>query len=128
MIKILITSSRILLGVIFLLFGLNGFYIFIPVPEFHPFMEILVYSGYIYAIKMVEVIAGLLLLINRYVPLALALLIPDVVNIAAYHILLDHRNWFIVPFLLILMGILLISYRQYFKSIFTFKAEIKKQF
>lgn len=120
----LITSSRILLGLIFLVFGLNGFYTFIPVPEFHPFMEILVSSGYIYLIKSIEVIAGLLLLSNRYVPLALAILIPDVVNIAAYHIFLDHRNWFIVPFLLILTIILVFSYRQYFKSVFAFETEV----
>jgi len=122
--KILITSSRILLGLIFLIFGLNGFYTFIPVPEFHPFMEILVSSGYIYIIKTIEVIAGLLLLSNRYVPLALALLIPDVINIATYHVLLDHRNWFIVPLLLILTAILIFSYWQCFKPIFAFKAEI----
>lgn len=122
--KSLITFCRILLGLIFLIFGLNGFYTFIPVPEFHPFMEILVSSGYIYLIKTIEVIAGLLLLNNRYVPLALALLIPDVVNITAYHILLDPRNWFIVPVLLLLTGILTFSYQQYFQSIFTFKADI----
>lgn len=123
--KALIISSRILLGLIFLVFGLNGFYTFIPVPEFHPFMEILVSSGYIYIIKTIEVMAGLLLLSNRFVPLALALLIPDVVNITAYHILLDPRNWFIVPVLLILTGILIFSYRHYFKSIFVFKTENK---
>lgn len=122
--KILTTTSRILLGLIFLIFGLNGFYTFIPVPEFHPFMEILVSSGYIYLIKTVEVMAGLLLLSNRFVPLALALLIPDVVNITAYHILLDPRNWFIVPVLLILIGILVFSYWQYFKSLLSFKTQI----
>jgi len=122
--KILISSSRVLLGLIFLVFGLNGFYTFIPVSEFHPFMEILVSSDYIYIIKIIEVIGGFLLLSNRFVPLALALLTPDVVNIAAYHILLDHRNWFIVPVLLILTGILVFSYRQYFKSIFAFKTKV----
>lgn len=122
--KILTTTSRILLGLIFLIFGLNGFCTFIPVPEFHPFMEILVSSGYIYIIKTIEVVGGLLLLSNRFVPLALALLIPDVVNITAYHILLDPRNWFIVPFLLILTGILAFSYREYFRSLFSFKTEV----
>lgn len=122
--KILITTSRILLGLIFLIFGLNGFYTFIPVPEFHPFMEILVSSGYIYIIKTIEVVGGLLLICNRFIPLALALLVPDVVNITAYHILLDPRNWYIVPFLLILSGILIFSYWQYFKSLFSFKTEI----
>jgi len=85
--------ARIALGSIFLTFGLNGFYTFIPVPEFSPFMAILVSSGYIYVVKTVEVVCGLLLLANRYVPLALVLLGPDVANIVAYHVLLDHRNW-----------------------------------
>ncbi|MCW9706393.1 hypothetical protein [Fodinibius salsisoli] len=122
--KILVTSSRILLGLIFLIFGLNGFYTFIPVPEFHPFMEILVSSGYIYIIKTFEVVAGLLLLSNRFMPLALALLSPIVVNIIAYHIFLDSRNWFIAPLLLLLTGILVFHYWHYFRSIFSFKAEI----
>ncbi|MEX2574702.1 MAG: DoxX family membrane protein [Balneolaceae bacterium] len=68
---ILIHIVRIVLGIIFLVFGLNGFYTFIPVPEFHPFMEILVTSGFIYLVKTAEVTGGLMLLSNRFVPLAL---------------------------------------------------------
>lgn len=121
--KYLVHGARIFLGSIFLIFGLNGFYTFIPVPDFHPFMEILVSSGYIYLIKAVEVTAGVLLLSNRYVPLALVMLVPDVVNIAAYHTLLDPRNWFIVPLILTLLSILCYTYRSYFISLFAYKAE-----
>lgn len=81
------------LGLIFVMFGLNGFYTFIPVPEFHPFTAILVTSGYIYVIKVIEVTGGLLLLRNRFVPLALVPLGPDIANILMYHALLDRRNW-----------------------------------
>lgn len=122
--KSLITASRVLLGLIFTVFGLNGFYTFIPVPDFHPFMEILVSSGYIYLIKAVEVVGGLLLLSNRFVPLALAMLVPDIANITAYHLLLDHRNWFIAPVLLGLSAILLFAYRRYFADLFTFRASL----
>lgn len=121
--KYLVHGARIFLGSIFLIFGLNGFYTFIPVPDFHPFMEILVSSGYIYLVKAVEVTAGVLLLSNRYVPLALVMLVPDVVNIAAYHTLLDPRNWFIVPLILTLLSILCYTYRSYFISLFAYKAE-----
>lgn len=123
--NIAITSSRILLGLIFLTFGLNGFYTFIPVPEFHPFMEILVSSGYIYIIKLVEITAGLLLLSNRLVPLALALLAAVIFNIAAYHLLLDPRNWMVVPVLVVLFAILAFGYRSYFTPLFSYRSEPK---
>jgi putative oxidoreductase len=118
-----VKTSRILLGLIFLIFGLNGFYIFIPVPEFHPFMEILVESGYIYLIKTVEVIAGLMLLANRFVPLALLLLAMDIVNITAYHLLLDPRNWIAAPVIIILWSLLFYNYRYSFASLFTIKTK-----
>ena len=124
MTKSFIRSVRIILGLIFLIFGLNGFYTFIPVPEYHPFMEILVNSGYIYLVKTLEVTAGILLLTNRFVPLALALLSADIINITFYHLLLDSRNWVVVPVLLILLFILLFGYRDYFKPIFVNKTEI----
>ncbi|MEX1135772.1 MAG: hypothetical protein WEB89_02645 [Balneolales bacterium] len=115
--KYILHTSRILLGLIFLIFGLNGFYTFIPVPDFHPFMEILVSSGYIYLIKTVEVVGGLLLLFNKYVPLALIALGVDIVNITAYHLLLDPRNIIIVPILWILLLVLLYGYQNYFKPL-----------
>jgi putative oxidoreductase len=123
--RILTHIARILLGLIFLVFGLNGFFLFIPVPEFHPFVSILVSSGYIYLIKTVEVVGGVLLLSNRFVPLGLVLLGPDILNILAYHILLDHRNWPIAMVNLVLFLILVWSYREYFKSLFVVKAEIE---
>ena len=62
---ILAHMARILPGLIFLAFWLNGFFLSIPVPEFHPFVSILVSSGYIYLIKTVEVVGGVPLLSNR---------------------------------------------------------------
>ena len=111
--SITIAAARIALGSIFLMFGVNGFYTFIPIPEFHPFMTILVASGYIYVIETVEVLCGALLLVNRYVPLSVVLLAPDIANIAAYHALLDHRNWPIVVVNVMLLVVLLYAYRAY---------------
>jgi putative oxidoreductase len=121
--KYLYTIARLLLGSIFLIFGLNGFYTFIPVPEYHPFMKILVESGYIYLIKTIEVTAGILLLSNRFVPLALLLLAMDIVNITAYHILLDPRNWIVVPIVITLWIILSINYKSSFTPLFTVKTK-----
>ncbi|MEX0928562.1 MAG: hypothetical protein WD266_01945 [Balneolales bacterium] len=114
MMKIMVHPARILLGLIFMIFGLNGFYTFIPVPEFHPFMQIMVSSGFIYFEKFIEVAGGILLLANRFVLLALLILGPVVVNILLYHMLMDPRNWPIAFVNLFLYGYLLWSYRQYF--------------
>ena len=113
--KTAVHVARILLGLIFLVFGLNGFYTFIPVPEYHPFMALLVSSELILFVKTIEVLAGLLLLLNRYVLAALVLLGPVVVNIALFHLLIDHRNWPIAIVNLTLYGILVGSHWRYFK-------------
>ena len=86
--------ARYALGGGFLLFGLNGFLQFLPAPPPPPtpalnFFTALVATGYMMPlIKGTEVVAGLLLLGNRFVPLALALLAPVLVNIVAYHLFL----------------------------------------
>lgn len=81
---------RALLGAGFLLFGLNGFLHFLPQPPAPPaalqFASALFATGYMFPlIKGTEVIAGALLLSNRWVPLALALLAPLLVNIVGFH-------------------------------------------
>jgi putative oxidoreductase len=113
--------ARFLLGLAFLIFGLNGFYSFIPVPDFNLFMQVLVSSGYIYFIKAVEVAAGSLLLANRAVVLALVLLGADIANIVAYHILLDHRNWLIVPIIVGLYVVVLWERRLQLKFLLRWK-------
>lgn len=113
--KTVIVVVRILLGLEFLVFGINGFYTFIPVPEPHPFMEILIASGFIYAVKGIEVVSGILLLVNRYVLLAVLILGPIVVNIALFHFLIDERNWPIAVVNLLLYSGLLVYYRKHFE-------------
>ena len=108
--------ARILLGLIFVVFGLNGFFLFIPVPEFHPFMQLLVDSGFIYVVKALEVVGGLLLLTRVKVPLALLLLGPIVVNILLYHAFFDSRNWPIAILNLLLYIVVLLPYRARFRN------------
>src|ERR1700682_5528028 len=85
------TVGRVLLGLIFFVFGLNGFLNFLPQPSNVPegalaFAGALFKTGYMFPLlKGTEVIVGALLLSNRFVPLALALVAPIVVNIFAFH-------------------------------------------
>jgi hypothetical protein len=82
--------ARYALGVPLLVFGANGFLHFLPMPPMTgapaSFMGALAATGYMFPlIKAVEVLAGALLLGNRWVPLALALSAPILVNILAFH-------------------------------------------
>lgn len=90
------TIARILLGLIFLIIGLNGFLNFIPQPktpmpaEAIAFAMALIKTGYMnQLVSGTQVIVAVLLLLNRFVPLALAVIAPVVVNIIAYHVFLD---------------------------------------
>jgi putative oxidoreductase len=93
--KYVIHIVRILLGLIFAVFGSNGFLHFMgpPPPMEGPagaFIGAMVSSGYIYVIAGLQVVGGLLLLIgSRFVPLGLTLLGPVIVNIVLFHIFLD---------------------------------------
>ena len=86
------TIARYLAGVIFLVFSLNGFLHFIPLPPpsgvAGQFMGALFVSHYLTLIFGFQVIGAILLLTNRYVPLALALLAPVIVNILCFHALM----------------------------------------
>ena len=88
------TIARFLLGIVFLVFGANYFLHFIPAgppPERAlGFIMGLVGSGYFLPLlKVTEIVAALLLLSNRFVPLALAVLAPIVVNVVAFHVFLE---------------------------------------
>jgi len=87
------TAARLALGAIFTVFGLNGFLHFLPQPApsglAAAFVGGLAASGYMFPLlKGTEVLVGLLLLGNRFVPLALTVLAPIVVNIVAFHLFL----------------------------------------
>jgi len=105
------TAARLLLGGIFTVFGLNGFLGFLPMPPpdgaAAVFMGGLAASGYMFPlIKGTEVIVGLLLLSNRFVPLALTVLAPIVLNIVAFHLFLAPAG-LAVPVVVTALGIYL---------------------
>jgi uncharacterized membrane protein YphA (DoxX/SURF4 family) len=86
------TIARILMGLGFTVFGLNGFFHFIPEPKnampeaAAAFAGALMKTGYMFPLIMgTQLLVGILLLINRFVPLALLLIAPILVNIIAFH-------------------------------------------
>lgn len=88
--KIAALIARILLGLMFTVFGLNGFLHFLPMtPPPGPagdFLGLLFTSHYAVFVYAVQLIAGVLLLINQFVPLALTLLAPVIFNIIVFHL------------------------------------------
>ena len=113
------TIARYLLGLVFTVFGLNFFLHFLPAPPLEgpagAFIGALAASGYVMTIvKLVEIGAGILLLANRFVPLALALLAPIVVNIVAFHALLAPAGMILPLVVLALEVYLAWAYRAAF--------------
>jgi len=115
------TAGRVLLGLIFFVFGLNGFLNFLPQPANMPegaaaFGGALFKTGYMFPlIKGTEVIVGILLLSNRFVPLALALIAPVVVNILAFHAILAPAG-VVVPVIVLALEVYLAwTYRDVFR-------------
>jgi len=95
---------RTLLGLIFFVFGLNGFLHFLPQPPLPAtggaFIGALIGTGYVFAlVKGVEVVAGAMLLAGRFVPLAITLLAPIVINIVFFHVVLAPGNYAMLAFL-----------------------------
>jgi putative oxidoreductase len=91
--KVVSTIARYLLGIIFTVFGLNGFLNFIPpmpMPQMAgQFFGVLAASHFMVPIFLVQVVCGLLFLVNRYVPLALTLIGPVIFNILVFHLLMN---------------------------------------
>ncbi len=116
------TIARYLAGVIFLVFGLNGFLNFIPLPPpvgvAGQFMGALSASHYLWMIFAFQVIAGLLLLANRYVPLALAILAPVIVNILAFHALMAPSGLPLAFVVAVLWALIFASVRPAFAGLF----------
>jgi hypothetical protein len=121
-------TARVLLGVIFLVFGANGFLHFLPQPPMSgppaDFAGALAATGYMFPlIKGTEVLAGALLLSNRLVPLALTILAPVVVNIVAFHAFLAPAG-VALPIVILALGVFLAwSYGSAFRSVLAVRAE-----
>ncbi|PYJ43687.1 MAG: hypothetical protein DME80_08325 [Verrucomicrobia bacterium] len=91
--KIATIIARVLLGLTFVAFGSNAFLHFLPMPPLPQgvtgeYLHAFFASGYVYVIGGLQFIAGLLLLIGRFVPLGLTILGAIIVNIWCFHILM----------------------------------------
>ncbi len=127
--KIATIILRILLGLMFLVFGLNGFLNFMPAPKDMPADQMailgsLMKAGYMDVVSGTEILVGVLLLLNRFVPLALALLAPVIVGILTYHIYLAPAS--IGPGMVVLVMELFLAwaYRSAFRPMLKMRVTI----
>jgi len=125
--RIVILVARLLLGLIFLVFGLNGFLNFLsmgPMPAglAGQFIGALFLSHYFWVVAALQIVGGVLLLLNRFVPLALVLLGPIIVNILLYHLFLNPAGIALALVVTILWFIVFYGHRQHFSGIFVQRA------
>ena len=126
----IIIVLRILLGLIFLIYGLDGFWHFLPPHQMseqtNAFIEALIDSGFIWSLmKGTQVAAGVLLLTNLYVPLALVLLAPIITVIFCIQLFIDPAGLPVGTAIGVLELALAWFYRGYFKSVLVRKAVAK---
>lgn len=119
--------TRSLLGLIYVVFGLNYFLQFMSSPPVTPeggaFLGALAAAGYMFPlIKVTEIVGGAILLSGRAVPFALVLLAPITVNIAAFHLVLDPAGTPIGLALVALQAITAWGYRHSFAGLFASSA------
>ena len=121
--------ARYLAGVVFLVFGLNGFLNFIPMPPpagiAGQFMGALYASHYLWVIFAFQIVAGVLLLANRYVPLALAMLAPVIVNILSFHILMAPSGLPLALFAAALWALIFADVRPAFAGLFQARVQAR---
>ncbi|MEO7934556.1 MAG: hypothetical protein ABIT76_15510 [Chthoniobacterales bacterium] len=115
--KITTIIARVLLGLIFTVFGLNIFLHFIPMPpptgQAAAFMGALFTTHYLNVIVTLEVLGGLLLLSGRCIPLGLTLLGPVIVNIVLFHVFMAPAG---LPMAIVVSVLALFLLRRYWAS------------
>jgi hypothetical protein len=120
--------ARYLLGFLFTVIGLNGFFHFLPMPPpANPlalqYLTVVTMSHYMVLIFLLQLIAGLLLLANRFVPLALTLLAGVLFNILLYHLTMDPKGIGLGIFAALLWLLTFRAYRTHFRPILTSKPQ-----
>jgi putative oxidoreductase len=126
--RYLVTAARLLLGLIFFVFGLNFFFHFIP-QQMPPgpaanFAGALFAAGYFFPmLKTIETLSGLALLANRFVPLAVTVLAPIAIHIFAFHVVLAPVGIPLAAVIVALDVFLAYSYRDVFLPLLNPKAK-----
>ena len=119
--KLASTIARYLLGLIFVVFSLNFWLQFMPIPmppegsNAANFMGAIFMSGFLTVVKVMELIGGLLLLSGRFVNLALAILGPIVINIALYHVVILGAGYEMAVVLSVLALLALLGRKDFLK-------------
>lgn len=122
--------ARILLGLVFTVFGLNFFFGFFEMPPPEPqaaqdFMGGLIGSGYFFNfLKITESVCGILLLSGFFVPLALTVLAPVILNITFFHVFLDPSGLPLAIVLVALEVFLAYAYRGHFSGVLARRATV----
>ena len=93
--KTVVLVIRILVGLMMVIFGANKFLNFMPAPEglseqMATVMGVLTNSPFMSIIGVLEIVGGLGLLLNKYVPLSLTILITVPLNANSFHLLIDN--------------------------------------
>lgn len=126
--KIVTIIARYLLGLMFLVFGSNMFLNFIPMGPMPTgvagqFSAALFAAHYFYVVGAVMVISGILLLMNRFVGLGLTLLGPVLVNILAFHLLMNPSGIGMGAFATLLWALVAWEHRVVFAKLFAARLE-----
>jgi len=120
--KIVNLVARLLLGLIFVVFGLNGFLHFLPQPMpdglAKQYITALAATAYINFVFAIQLIAGLLFLVDRFVALALTLIAPVIVNILLFHAYMNPGGILPGTLVTIFWIIVFIQHRAAFTGIF----------
>src|SRR5882762_8962157 len=126
--KTLVLISRLLLGLMFLVFGLNGFLHFIPAPMptgiAGQYVGALFVSHYLAAVFALELVAGVLLLANRFVRAALAVLAPILVNIVLFHACMAPEGFAPAVVAVALWSVLFVRERAAFSALWVAKGTV----
>jgi uncharacterized membrane protein YphA (DoxX/SURF4 family) len=128
MFKSFAITARVFMGLIFFIVGMNNYFHFFSIPLPGPrgllFIQALMQSGYFWGfLKATEIVCGVLLLSGLFVPLALVVLAPIVIQICLFHAFLDPHG---APVGFVLLGselFLLWFYRRNYQGILRIKAE-----
>jgi putative oxidoreductase len=121
--KIATIIARVLLGLAFVVFGSNAFFHFLPMPPppqglVGEYLHMFFASGYVYVIGGLQLLCGLLLLVGRFVPLALTILGGIIFNILVFHALMAPEGFPPAIVVTILELFLVWRYREAFAGIF----------
>jgi hypothetical protein len=120
--KITSVIARLFLGLIFLVFGLNGFFHFLPMSPppsatAAQFLGALFVTNYLVVIFLLQIVSAILLLLNRYIPLALTMLAPIIVNILLIHMLMVPSGMPLAILVTVLWSVVFLGVRSAFSGL-----------